>query len=564
MSVREHRALRQLKNDKNIIILPADKGKTTVIMKKNEYEEKIKNLIEAELKCVESTMVNPAEKIKQETRKILKKFNLEKKIVIKDFCKIPHLYGLPKIHKETVPLRPIVSNIGSANHELARFVNKIISPLQEEISTCLKNTFEFIQKIKDLEVKKSDLLISFDVKSLFPSIPTEEVLMILKKRLEKDEKLKNRTNLNVEDILEITSFCLKKTYFQFNGKIYQQLDGLAMGSPLSPTLANLFMDDLEKKILDNQSILKPKIWLRYVDDIFAIWPHSKEELEIFLTYINSQNNRIKFTTEEETKNGLPFLDVLVQKKNEKLSTSLYSKPTHTGQYLNFKSCHSHQIKKGIVTTMMKRINSICSNEESKKEGQRKIVEDLKKNGYPMKFIKTEERRKKEDKNQDNKIYKATIKFPFSGQFSHKIKRIFNKYNIRVVNDSPNTLRRQLVKVAPEQSNQTKCGVVYKINTSCDKVYIGETGRQVKTRMKEHERMVKNENTEVSHLARHCNNCGCQPNLDSVTILKREDHWKARKIKEAMEMLKAGNENFARSSFDLSSCWTAEFLKHLER
>ncbi len=85
-----------------------------------------------------------------------------------------------------------------------------------------------------------------------------------------------------------------------------------MGSPLSPVLANLFMIYFEKKIIDTFS-LKPKIWLRYMDDIFVIWSYGIDELNNFLSHMNSLHPNIDFTIELENNQSLPFLDVLVQK-----------------------------------------------------------------------------------------------------------------------------------------------------------------------------------------------------------------------------------------------------------
>nr|XP_023015434.1 uncharacterized protein LOC111504940 [Leptinotarsa decemlineata] len=120
-------------------------------------------------------------------------------------------------------------------------------------------------------------------------------------------------------------------------KFYKQLKGAPMGSPLSPVLANLFMEDFETRAIGT-SHLKPTCWIRYVDDVFVIWPHGSEDLHAFLNHINSSHPELKFTIEFENNNSLPFLDVLITKSNNS-SHTVYRKPTRTNHYLNAKSHH---------------------------------------------------------------------------------------------------------------------------------------------------------------------------------------------------------------------------------
>ena len=132
---------------------------------------------------------------------------------------------------------------------------------------------------------------------------------------------------------------MKSTYFSFQGEIYEQVDGVAMGSPLSPIVANLYMEYLEKKAIDS-STLKPRDWKRYMDDTNIIWPHGRESLDMFLTHLNNHSDHIKFTMETQENNSLPFLDVLLTKKTDgSLSHQVYHKKTHTDRYLHAESHH---------------------------------------------------------------------------------------------------------------------------------------------------------------------------------------------------------------------------------
>ena len=98
-----------------------------------------------------------------------------------------------------------------------------------------------------------ECLSSYDVTSLFTSVPIDPALNIIKDLLEKDEKLNDRTALLVQDIIELLGFCLHNTYFSFQNKFYEQIESAAMGSPVSPIVANLFMEDFERKALASDS-----------------------------------------------------------------------------------------------------------------------------------------------------------------------------------------------------------------------------------------------------------------------------------------------------------------------
>ena len=112
-----------------------------------------------------------------------------------------------------------------------------------------------------------------------------------------------------------------------------------MGSSLSPAVANLFMVYFEKKAIETAN-LKPKLWIRYVDDVFVVWSFGKEKLLNFLDHLNSIHPRIEFTLELEQNNQLPFLDVLVIKTQDgRLEHTVYRKPTHTNRYLNAECPH---------------------------------------------------------------------------------------------------------------------------------------------------------------------------------------------------------------------------------
>jgi retron-type reverse transcriptase len=125
-----------------------------------------------------------------------------------------------------------------------------------------------------------------------------EAYQIAKRKILADNTLHERTYLAVDEIVDLLQLCLSSTCFLWRGEYYEQTSKAAMGSPLSPILANLFMEDFEEKALSN-SPFTTKLWKRYVDDILSIWSHGKESHTTFLNYLNSIHPAIMFTMEIE-------------------------------------------------------------------------------------------------------------------------------------------------------------------------------------------------------------------------------------------------------------------------
>ena len=206
--------------------------------------------------------------------------------------------GLPKIHKPNVPLRPIVSCRGSACHPVSQFLVKIINPLSGKSPTYMKNSTHFVSVIKDLPVTSDTQMVSFDVVSLFTKVPTPKALAEVRKRLENDKTLADRTTIPIDNIMELTAFCINTTTFQLNDSYYQQKDGMAMGSPLSPVMANIYMEHFEEQAL-NSVPLKPSLWLWYVHDTFVLWQHQEDVMSLLAHLNDNVELAIQFTMERE-------------------------------------------------------------------------------------------------------------------------------------------------------------------------------------------------------------------------------------------------------------------------
>ena len=218
----------------------------------------------------------------------------------------PKFYGLPKVHKPGIPLRPIVSITGTATYNTAKELSRILEPLVGSSIHHVHNTRDFVKQLKEVRLKQGECIISYDVAALFTSVPIQPVINIIQQRLAKDTELHQRTINHITTLLE---FCLKSTSFVFQGQYYQQMDGAAMGSPLSLIVANIFMEKFEKEALDTAPHT-PSLWKRYVDDTFVI--QEEQHKDEFFHHMNSIDPNIKFTAETTKADGsMPFLDTLV-------------------------------------------------------------------------------------------------------------------------------------------------------------------------------------------------------------------------------------------------------------
>ena len=234
---------------------PADKGVSLVVLDKEDYILKAEELLQQPNYKILAT--DPTTKHKNKLISLLKSIKAEGGINDNLYNKLyptgassPKFYGLPKVHKEGIPLRPIVSSIGSVSYETAKELSRILKPLVGKTTYHMKNTKDFIQSIQDINLKTDECLISYDVEALFTSVPIQPAITITKKKLEEDRELHLRTSMSVKHISWLLEFCLRSAYFTFQGRFYQQLEGTAMRFPISPIIANLFMKDLETRALN--------------------------------------------------------------------------------------------------------------------------------------------------------------------------------------------------------------------------------------------------------------------------------------------------------------------------
>ena len=175
----------------------------------------------------------------------------------------PQIYGLPKVHKEGIPLRPIVAAIGLPIHPLAKKLASILAPLSGNTFSHVRNTVDFVEHIQQTHLEEDTCMVSFDVVSLFTKVPLDQALQVIAQRLREDPTLAERTTIPAGDLCSLIQLCFEVTYFQFGEQFYRQAQEAAMGSPLSQVVANLYMEASEQQA-PAKFPCKPRLWLRYV------------------------------------------------------------------------------------------------------------------------------------------------------------------------------------------------------------------------------------------------------------------------------------------------------------
>ena len=292
-----HHTLHKLSQDPAIKICRYDKENGLAILDASDYNTKLNSIISDKTKFLEieydsNKMQHPritkensiAHYIKQYLKKVQGWEDL-----IPNGGKLGKLYGMAKVHKLHIPLRPVVSMKNTPEYKLAKFLDGLIKPHIPD-RFILQSTEHFIDCLKDVPYSKKYNMVSFDVVSLFTNVPLPETIEIIINYLYEE----NKNIMPVErKVFKKLMFIATQGIFMFNGKLYKQIDGVTMGNPLGPTLANFFLRHLEKTPFenpDNKDEL-PKLYLQYIDDVYAVF-QSKSSCSKFLNELNSQHNEL--------------------------------------------------------------------------------------------------------------------------------------------------------------------------------------------------------------------------------------------------------------------------------
>ena len=510
-------------------------------MDREHYTEKMNELLKDDVyqKKPKGYASSESQKFNKSARKILKRSEMGKRLLhtLEESPATPKMRGLPKVHKTGTPMRPITSGIGSAPHRLAKTLAKPLTKALGSISAAhLRNSGDLLERLKEMTFHDKKLA-SFDVKALFTNVPIEGAITAIEKALAGIPN--DALPLPRKDYLALVKLCLKFDPFTFNDEEYAQRDGLAMGSPLSPVAACIFMETLEEEEF-SKIMGEDTTWFRYVDDVLIIAPQNMN-LDEKLEKLNEVHENIKFTLEEEEDQMLNFLDITIIRTDEGVKFKVFRKPTNKEDYIHFYSSHSIRTKSGIAIGFFLRALRICS-EEFLEEEIRHIFQVFTDLRYPKALLvkwknkakrirstKKQATREETKKDVDSRRERQTIVVPHS-KHVQDIAEGLRHAGIRVIEKSGvkigDIVKKK--KSAPENENS----IIYRIPCGgCKKSYVGETHRGLKIRISEHRRDLRHHRLTNS-MAIHAEEEDHLPNWEAAEAIKNGLSKSQRKIIES--------------------------------
>lgn len=376
LSSDERVALAHLSHDSSIVIKPADKGGAVVIMDKiayiseahrQLYNRKYYTRIERPLASDTVVAINAI------ISDLLDKGFISDKQFIYLSASMPStsraFYLLPKVHKAfnkwpspTMPEgRPIVSDIHSETFHICEFIDFFLHPLATQHESYVKDTYDFIAHIRNQHISPEYLLVTGDLTALYTNMHIDRSLQVVASAFQSHPDPMRPD----EQILKLLDICLRYNDFQFANEFFLQVMGTAMGKAFAPNLANLYLLEFDVAIRSGFPV-SPHLFFRYIDDVFFVWPSSRERLHDFQCFLNSviPDISISFTVRNRF---IEFLDTIIYKDrtgmDTVLKTRVYFKSTDTHQLLHGLSFHPRHTCRGILKSQLIRFKRICSSKQ---------------------------------------------------------------------------------------------------------------------------------------------------------------------------------------------------------
>ena len=324
------------------------------------------------------------------------------------------------------------------------------------------------------------------------------------------------------------------TLFQAGDVFYRQTDGVAMGSPLGPLLANIFLSQYDGELASHS-----KVYLRYVDDIVRDMPVGG--LDYLLPFANTIHNKLKFTAElEDPEQGLAFLDMRLKVRDGRIHISWYTKKTDTGVLLNYNACCPRVYKSGIVTGAIHRIFNATNSWAAFSDGINAVQQMLRDNQYPAGMVRKltnsalsnilqpsgriAQEPKSSEQNEPPPSLKLEYRGPDTDKLATKLKKATEKCNIYFTTCK---LRNMLPSLKSRIPVNIRSSVVYSICCpTCSGAYIGQTVRHLSTRIKEHAR-------KGSPVSEHFRACDAVVTMGDVELLDSSRHTRTLMALEAI-------------------------------
>ena len=386
--------LRKLGKNQDIYVSRPDKGNGVVIINRSDYLQKMTDLLSDTTKftlvqedCYKLSL-RLENRLNSTLLSLFKSGKLDKTTydLLRSTGSFPgKLYGLPKTHKAGVPLRPILSAVTCHHYRLAKFLVPLLSPLASSSYT-ISDVFTFADELRLRTDPTSTLMVSLDVESLFTNVPVAETIdIIISQIFTTDDTIYH--GFSKADFTTLLNLAVNDSFFSFNDQLYKQIDGMAMGSPLGPIFANIFLAFHETKWLQDCPV-KPVLYKRYVDDTLWFLPPDAD-IAALMSFMNSRHSNMHFTHEIENSGKINFLGLTISHDNLNgfhYSTTVYRKPTFTGLFTNYNSFSCLAYRLSVVKTLVFRALRLCSTCQLFLTELKTLKILLMRNAFPSKVI----------------------------------------------------------------------------------------------------------------------------------------------------------------------------------
>lgn len=544
---------------KELALLTADKEGGFVVLPNNMYLKKAKEAICKNFEPFKGK-VTKLKKIGLTLCEELNKSALSKAMdgAEEDSLRV---FFSAKTHKHGIPFRTIVSEQGTWQGVLSRFLQKQLNLLTVIDPFRIRNAMELVDFLKEQhDAPCGNFVFSIDVEDLFYSIPQHHLIEAVRDHIENGGAVdfQNACGMSINNFLDLLSFYLTATVVRFRDECFIQKNGICIGSCLAPILSEIFLAQCDKRIAAclDKSVVR---CFRYVDDFLLILKLDdlqKSDCSVFsiLELFNKCAGGLRFTHELPVNHTIQFLELSLSVADERICWEY--KPRSKKEVLNYASAHSKLVKRGIVmNSLHAALQKSCPHTiEASLQGQ---VERLSKADYPRETVASvaeallRELSGGKKAKADGGKQKRRVAIPYIHRLSHRLKKVAQKCGLGVLFTAPDKLMRLCPAVTEVKKPHChtkhrdkfvacRTGVVYTIPLACGKMYIGQTGRCVNERLREHRTTVSSL-AGGGLLAKHCKRCeGCFPVYEATYVMHVGGQQKEREIVEALEIDRAGD------------------------
>ena len=374
--------------DKDIDVKAADKGGALVVWRADLYQK------EALRQLSDTSFYAKVDKDLTSTNQQIVKSTINDLIVKQELPatatnpiittpRTSCIYCLPKIHKPNNPGRPIVSACSCPTELISSYLDKIMAPIVRSLPSYVKDSQHALQIFRDFNFLDEDKLIfTMDITSLHTVIPNGEGLLTLKHFFD----LRTVKEPSSETLLRLAELVLTLNCFSFADHYYKQINGVAMGTKMGPSYANLFVGYIEHQFFNQYNGPKPELYRRYIDDCIGATSSTREDLNQFVTAVISFHPALKYTW-EISDTSLAFLDIKVSIEGNGLCTSVHYKPTDSHSYLLYSSSHPSHVKNSISYSQFLRLRRLCSDDSDFSLKSEEMCDFFDKRGYPASVLR---------------------------------------------------------------------------------------------------------------------------------------------------------------------------------